>query len=180
MNLADLIFQIANRNRSLICEVCRVTKVDDFTCDVESLLTDADLPGVRLKADSASDEGIIIKPAVDSYVLVVYLTPTDAFVAMADQIDEIWVKISDTTVKINKDEIVINGGDNKGLVKVEKLVERLNNVEDDVNNLKTVFSSWVPVPQDGGAALKTAAGTWFGTQLQKTETSQVENEKVKH
>jgi len=41
----------------------------------------------------------------------------------------------------------------------------LEAIVDDVNALKDVFSNWVPVPQDGGAALRSAAATWFGSAI---------------
>lgn len=75
----------------------------------------------------------------------------------------------------------LNGGDNGGLVKIEKLTERLNKIEQDINKLKTVFSTtWTVTPQDGGAALRTAASTWAGALLQETQVSDMEDDKVKH
>ena len=60
------------------------------------------------------------------------------------------------------------------------LTERLNIIEKDINKLKKVFSSsWTPVPQDGGAALKGAAASWAGATLTETQRSDYENEKVK-
>jgi hypothetical protein len=53
-------------------------------------------------------------------------------------------------------------------------------LEKDVNALKSVFSGWTPISQDGGAALKSAAGTWFGQQLTVTSKSDIENDKIKH
>ncbi len=46
-----------------------------------------------------------------------------------------------------------------------KVLTELNKLASDVNSLKTVFSAWIPVPNDGGAALKTAATTWFGSPV---------------
>ncbi len=34
-------------------------------------------------------------------------------------------------------------------------------VDQELNDLKSAISGWVPVPNDGGAALKAALGTWF-------------------
>ena len=76
-------------------------------------------------------------------------------------------------------EIRLMGGQMGGLVKVEELVKKLNAVEKDLNSLKQVFQGWVTVPQDGGAALKTAATTWATQQLTETQKSDIENEKVK-
>jgi hypothetical protein len=82
-------------------------------------------------------------------------------------------------ILVNCESIVFNNGQLGGLVKVDDLVNRLNKIEQDVNNLKNVFSSWVTSPGDGGAALKTAAATWYGQQLTPTHKSDLENEKIK-
>lgn len=82
-------------------------------------------------------------------------------------------------ILVNCDNIIFNNGSLGGLVKVEDLVTRLNNIEQDINSLKNAFTSWTPVPNDGGAALKGAASTWSGQQLTPTEKSDIENTKIK-
>ena len=83
------------------------------------------------------------------------------------------------TVKF-EGEVVINGGENEGLVKVVELAEKLNAIENDINNLKSIFSSWVPVVYDGGASLKAAAASWAAQSLQTTSKKDIENPKIKH
>jgi phage baseplate assembly protein V len=46
-----------------------------------------------------------------------------------------------------------------------KVLTELQKLETDINDLKTVFSGWVTVPNDGGAALKTAAAAWYGSPV---------------
>lgn len=86
----------------------------------------------------------------------------------------------DTSAELTATGIILNGGSFGGMVKVEQLTERINAIENDINQLKTVFSGWVPVPQDGGAALSAASVAWAGSLLTLTGRSDVENEKVKH
>jgi hypothetical protein len=69
---------------------------------------------------------------------------------------------------VNCSQVIFNNGNKGGLVNVNDLVIRLNNIENDINSLKTSLAGWTPVPQDGGAALKAAAGTWFGKTLTPT------------
>lgn len=59
------------------------------------------------------------------------------------------------------------GGSTDFLVRFSKLKEVADELKTDINSLKTVFSTWVPVANDGGAALKAAAATWYGTTLAK-------------
>jgi hypothetical protein len=81
---------------------------------------------------------------------------------------------------IDGDTIIGNGGDNGGLAIVSELVKRLNNIENDVNNLKTAFTTWVPTPMDGGLALKVASAAWFGSVLSPTVDVEIEDKKFKH
>lgn len=97
-----------------------------------------------------------------------------------DQCDKILIKIgSDITLQIDANGFVFNGGNLDGMVKVNSAVDRLNKIEQDINNLKIAFSTWVVVAQDGGAALKVAASTWFAQQLTQTVKSDIENDKIK-
>lgn len=93
--------------------------------------------------------------------------------------DKILIKIGDSTLQIDATGFVFNGGTLNGLVKVDSNVDRLNKIEDDVNDLKTKISGWTPVPNDGGAALKIALTTWYGASLVKTVRSDIENTKIK-
>jgi hypothetical protein len=54
----------------------------------------------------------------------------------------------------------------------------LDKIAMDVNDLKTAMSGWTPVPNDGGAALKTAITSWAGSSLTMSEvgSSKVEIE----
>lgn len=94
--------------------------------------------------------------------------------------DGVNVETEKMKMEIGNQEILFNGGENKGLVKIEKLVDKINAIEKDVNTLKQSFTSWVPAPQDGGAALKGAVASWAGQQLQTTTKSDLENDKIKH
>lgn len=78
------------------------------------------------------------------------------------------------------EETHINGDGHGGLVKADAVKDRLNALEQDINTLKQVFAAWTPVTQDGGAALKGAAATWYAQQLTTTTSSQLQNPKVKH
>ena len=63
---------------------------------------------------------------------------------------------------------------------IQVLKEKYNNLEKDLNDLKSAFNSWVVVPGDGGAALKAASASWAGQTVTLTQANEIENEKVKH
>lgn len=74
----------------------------------------------------------------------------------------------------------INGDAFGGMVKVEELVSELNSLKQDLNTLKSVMSAWIPVPNDGGASLKTAATSWSSQALEPAVSAQLQNPIVTH
>lgn len=109
-------------------------------------------------------DGFLCIPAIDSTVMVMYATYTDAYVIMCSDLDLISLK----------------GEELGGLVKVIELTDRLNTIEKDINALKSAFGSWVVVPGDGGLALKTASASWTGSNLTETDRLDIENVNVTH
>lgn len=152
----------------------KVTAVDGETCSCEiDKLTFTD---VRLRAVINNEQSkILVTPSVGSYVLVTDLSDgnySNLAVVCFSEIDRIDIDV-DT-------EIIINQGENDGIVKVIELTEKLNNIEKDINNLKSAFQNWVPAVYDGGAALKSGAASWFAQKLTETTQKDIENELIKH
>lgn len=48
------------------------------------------------------------------------------------------------------------GGNSDNAVRYSQIELSVNELKDDLNNLKSILNGWVPAPTDGGAALKTA------------------------
>lgn len=137
---------------------------DSCTVDIAGLqLTD-----VRLKSviDGKTDDVLLIIPQVGSRVLLGTLTGDYRDLAVLG------------TERFER--IVLGGTDFGGLVKATVLTEKLNTLEKEINDLKSVLSGWVPVAQDGGSALKTAISAWMGSTLQTTRQADVENNKIVH
>jgi len=68
----------------------------------------------------------------------------------------VWLK-NDGTIEIL--------GSDDNLMKYAQSAATIKEIQDDISALKQAFSTWVPVPQDGGAALKAAAASWFAQPL---------------
>jgi len=88
------------------------------------------------------------------------------------------VKSLDGNINVDANNIIMQGG-KVGIPESNSVVGRLNKIEQDINNLKQIFSSWAPTPQDGGAALKASASSWFGSQLTETQVEDIESETIK-
>jgi len=165
-----------------------VKSVDEgaSTCVVTTVSGDneIDIPNVLLQ--SAVCDGLLIIPVVDSNVLVITSTYNSPFVCLYSDIKKVYLQIGDSSLTLfdstqsDNSIIRINDGSYGGLIKIDDLVSRLNTIENDINTLKTAFSGWTPVPNDGGAALKGATGAWFGQQLTDTQKADIENPLITH
>lgn len=161
-----LIEQLARKQVSIMTVAAKVTAVDmdELTCDVEPLDGGAEYFGVRLRSViDGSEGGFVVIPKVDSTVLVSLINNNDqsAYVSGIGEAEEIWMK----------------GNDFGGLVKVGELNSDMEKVKAFMEAVQNAFSSWVVVPNDGGAALKALSSAF--TSLSQPSIN-YENEKVKH
>lgn len=163
---------IASSNWKATCFIAKVVDVNGEECTIE--IDGLQLTDVRLRAVvNGETSKILITPKKDSYVLV-----TDM---MGDMSQLVVVNFSEIEkIEIDADKIVFNGGDNHGLVNIDDLVKRLNNIERDITSLKTAILEWVPVSQDGGVALKGALSDWLGNELAFTMREDMEDTKITH
>ncbi|CCZ13764.1 putative uncharacterized protein [Prevotella sp. CAG:487] len=200
-NIKDLIRELAKGDGEAYSLVCTVDSVDKEARTVDCTPVDEGAPllGVNLQANQGSSFGVVSFPRVGSYVVVGFVSGGSAgVVLLTDDIESVEVTTAedksravmdddgvrinvgnDTSAELTADGIVLNGGSLGGLVKVEELTGRLNTIENDINSLKSVFTGWVPAPQDGGAALKSSVASWAGQRLTPTKRGDYENEKVK-
>ena len=157
--------RMAERSKQTTLYQGIVTRVGDLDCEVE--IDGLVIPDVRLRASLTADEAqLIIRPAVGAAVIVGSLT---------GDLDQLVVLSVDRA-----EEVIINGGKLGGLIKVEELTSRFNALERDVNQLKQALSSWMPIPNDGGKALKGLVTSWASRQLTLTKRADYEDQKVKH
>lgn len=182
VSIRDAINKIIEKRLPLMSIPAKVTAVDESkgVCDVEPLDGTAEIFDVLINAEQTDDAGIVAVPAVDSVVYVTFVSKDVAFISLSSVIDKVFIKINNISLEIDKDAAVFNGGNNDGIVKIGDLIGKLNTIENDLNSLKAAFSSWVVVPADGGAALKTIAASWYGQTITPTLQTELEDTKVKH
>ena len=171
--------------------LCTVKSVDDdTTCTVKTVKTGVEYKNIKLSANINEDKGIYVFPKKDSYVLVTMTDKVQGFVSMFSDIEKVRIKIDDTVeveaggdVKVDcKGKIIFNGGNNDGLVVAEKTASKISNLENEINQLKDIFGKmWVPVPMDGGGALKGAITAWAAMPIQPTtKKNDLWNDKITH
>lgn len=151
-------------------------------CDIE-IDTDLTLFNCRLNAVVDDYEGnVLVIPKGGSQVAFIAIDGqmTDVLVIGYSDIEKVFIKVGESEIEITDGSIALNGGDNKGLVKAQDLTQKLNTLEKDLNNLKSLFAGWTATPNDGGASLKTTLTAWSAATLTETQSSDLENDKVKH
>jgi hypothetical protein len=152
-------------------EVTAVDKTKD-TCTVQPV-EGAELQGVRLRSvvNEDSEKTFVVYPKVGSFVMVSRIHQLDEFFVSAfDEVEEI---------RIDCDKIIINQGDNSGLVKIDPLVEKVNNLENKVNDLITALQG-VTIPLAPSGTYPFAPIFSPITTLTPTIKNDLEDTKVKH
>lgn len=191
MALKSLIQQIANEGRKteqIYSVVCKVLEVDEKeqTCDCEPLNDDAELFGVRFKANLNNENGLLIVPKVGSNVIVTPINKQTGFVSVVSDIERMEIKLNSITLDIDENEVVFNGGDLDGMVIVGDLVNKLNNLENAFNQLNAEYKSHIHAIVGAIPLLPPTLPTSSPTVsaatplLTPTIKNEVENKKVKH
>jgi len=165
-----------------------IVDVDEtaFTCTVKVEVNqngkaiDSYYYSVPLKVLKGSQASIVEIPSARSNCLILFrhnnIQRPQLF--QVDSSDKILIKIGNQTLTIDANGFVFNGGSNDGMVLVNNLVGKLNNLESDNNRLKDLIKSWIPIPNDGGAALKTALSSWYIKSLTPTTKEDIENTNI--
>lgn len=172
----------------------------EFFCTVETD-TDIQYTDVRLRAVIDPElKGFCFIPKLESLVLVGRIgNSNQLYVQLFSEIDKIlftyledaeitfdmekiFLRMKERSIEIKEDAITFNAGDKGSFATdINKLVDRINDLEKELNDLKTVFlSTWVPAPMDGGAALKIAIATWAGYSIVPTQVNDIKDELIKH
>lgn len=143
-----------------------VTAVDeaDMSCTVMPL---GDENGVEYLEVSLMAEynanGMYYKPAIDSLVIIAPMNETRYYVAMYSEIDTVWLR----------------GSTHGGLVKVSELVDKLNNLENQCNDiLTTLKNTTIPLAPSGTYPFAPLYASI--NNLTPTQISDLENENCKH
>ena len=157
-----------------------VTAINEDDTIAVTLATGEEHDDVRLRSVVKAGNKIVITPSLNTTVLLGKIEDSDEYVVLeVEDISQVTIIIGNISLTITNEGIVFNGGNLGGLLKLAESVARWNNIENDLNALKTAFNTWVVEPSDGGAALKAATGTWASQELAITENSDVENVNVK-
>lgn len=107
-----------------------VTSVNGATCNAKRVLDDKIVERVRLNTNVQEEKGLIIVPKVGSDVLITNIDGGASFVSQYSEIEKI---------ELNVDTIIINGGQNGGLVEIGKLDENLERIKTYLKTLEAAL-----------------------------------------
>lgn len=161
-DLRNIIRQLAQPDGETVALICTVDTVDKDarTIDCSPINEGAPLLGVNLQANQGADFGLCLFPEVGSFVVVGFVADGAAgAVLLTEKIESAEIVIGDTSAimdadglrvdtekmsaHINRGDIIFNGGDLDGLVIIQKLTDKLNELKDTVNDLITKYNAHV-------------------------------------
>lgn len=162
--IVEAIRKLANNNVMPYSVVCTVESVNltDKTCYCIPVNGDADLQNVRLNADKK--DGFLLIPKADSLVVVSFINDSAGYISMVSEVDEIH----------------LNGTNYGGLVRINDLVTKLNNLEAAFNTHITNYNLHTHAGVAVGASTTTPVVTPDIQVLTPTIITDLQNNTVKH
>jgi hypothetical protein len=144
--------------------VATVTAVNGVLIDAQPIDETAELKDIRLCA-ADDPKAFIIVPAIGSVVYIQLSSPNEGIVVGVSEVDE----------------VMLRGDAEGGLVKVNDLLTKLNNLENKVNTIITIFNAHThPYVNVVTPAVTSASSTPVSGTLVPTVLADIENDKVKH
>lgn len=174
MQINHLIQKLANtHNREFVqiikCEVVSYNENDNTI--VCSPITSTFGSNITVKLSISEGNNIELIPTIGSIVLIGY---TDN-----DIIELLSVSDADKINISSNIDISFNGGEFGGLVKVKELTDKINSLENLVNNLlNTLKTTTIPLAPSGTYPFAPLYSSF--TPLTNTNKSEIENENITH
>lgn len=151
------------------------------TCNVTTISGKNSTAIENVELMAAIDDGILFVPSIGSTVKISYSNYNSPFIVQYSEVDQILFISGSSQVSIVDGKIMFNDGSYGGLIQIEKLVEKLNNLENLVNDLAAKFNAHTHI-----LTLTSGTGTAAPTTTIETETltdtqrSDIENNLIQH
>ncbi len=160
--------------------IVKTVSESDATCEVE-LLGGLVVP-VRLRATIDGLKGIVPVPKANSNVVVAEIDAGSGYTLLrASELQKVLIDVPE--IALTCDKVVINKGDNKGIVKLEELKKNLDALKDYIKDtLEPAISDGITAVGVGDAANGTTGATTFKGKVsaKRITFSNMENTKIKH
>lgn len=169
--------------RGAIFFIGDVTAVNesDRECTVTAVMGENEITYEGVHLSPERNDGLIQIPAVESSVFCARLANNEVYVLAFSDVTKIIGYIDSTNkFEFSSSGWIWNGGSFGGIAKTGVLETKFNNLEEKINDLIAAITGWTPVPNDGGAALKTALSTWLASSLTPTTQAEISDTKIQH
>lgn len=147
---------------SIVCTIAEAVNTTEWTCRCTPIDGTPDILDVRLMATAAN--GFLIVPTVGSIVTVTMINDSNGYVSMFSEIAS----------------IQLNGDTYDGLVKINDLVTKLNNLEGKVNDLITAMNGHTHAGVTVGGGVTAVGSIPIVGSLTPTVKANLENTTVTH
>jgi len=142
---------------------CKDVDKNKRTCTFVPAGDDAERFDIRLQALMDSDKGFVMIPVEGSNIAVTFVNKSTGFVSLTEDIEE----------------IIYQGGNNGGLVNIQPLIEKINNLENKVNELISHSSTHTHIVSSFGSPSTTPVPVVSGV-ITPTLKKELEDDKFKH
>lgn len=156
-------------------------------CIVNSLDGTQNIDGLKVRLALEICDGDLDYPEERSTITIAFTDFTEPYMVSATWLSQKTVIVGNQAWDIIDGKQTFNDGAYGGIPIVKDpananngLTKHYNDIEKKLNDLITVFNSWTPVPNDGGAALKTALATWVAQNLTLTQEADISNPNIVH
>jgi len=188
----DILFDfidIWGKENQIYSKVCTVKSVDSSKkiCDCSPIDGSADILEVLLEGDisinsekepiTSDSKGFFVVPAVGSLVIVTFTGKENAFVSAWTEISDIVIK--STNITSIQDQFIFNDGSLGGLIKIEALTGKLNDLVNEITSLKTKLDTHTHTGVTVGTGI-TGIPTPFIQNFTSFNKNDYENTKIKH
>lgn len=182
MNLIDLVRYIIKQNVPIQTEIGTVIDINEETLTCSIAIENApERVDVLLRSTTGDNDGFIIIPELNSHVLVSIIqnNPVYSFISGYSKVAKVLIKTTDNiSFEIADNQIKLNGEQYGGLVKINQLVSRLNNIETAFNELLNHYKNHNHVhPQGPTTGLLIPS---LQSPLSITTVEELENKTIKH
>lgn len=124
-----------------------------------------------------ADKFLAVYPKVGSTVAIVYINgkPSTPYIVACTEIDRVAIKVGESTIGIEGDTITFNGGENGGMVLIEKLTDKLNQLQQQIDAIQTAIATH----SHGTPAGATTGTVYTRVNVSRFNASDYENDKIK-
>jgi len=165
MNEFFKMFTAGGVNSILVGNASNVN-AEEFTFD----FTSVDAEGVLVPCRMQAQGGFVLVPSDGSFVIIAKSEHLGYFCLFAESVDDI----------VMTGSVTFNEGANGGIPKGASVTEKLNNIENKVNDLITFINAHIHTSAVPGSPTTTPVPPYSGGTLTPTVESEIVNNDVKH